>query len=137
MKKSLVKFISSLTIVIIIFTLIACDFASAEPEEPEDLIYSSDAALSALVLSPVNIDSFISGTKAYSILTQNSVDTIDIVATANDPNSSIAVNGSIVSSGQSINVAMSVGSNSIEIVITAEDEVTVETYSVTVTRSEP
>ena len=134
MQKSLVEVISWIIIVVLILTLIACDLNS---DEPSDLTYSSDAALSALVLSPVNIDSFASGTKTYSILTQNSVNTIDIVATANDPNSSITVNGSLVSSGQSINVAMSVGSNPVEIVITAEEEVTVETYSVTVTRSEP
>jgi len=96
----------------------------------------SDAALSGLILSSGTLDpDFSSGTYAYAASVAQSVESVTVMPTANDANVTIEVNGAAVSSGTaSDGIALSVGSNTITIVVTAQDGATTQTYTVTVTR---
>ncbi len=91
----------------------------------------SSIALSAGTLSPV----FSSGTTSYTATVPNSTTGIAVTPVVSDPNSSVKVNGGAVASGSASSVIpLSVGSNTISIVCTAQDGATATTYTVTVTR---
>ena len=96
---------------------------------------SSDATLSALTLSPTDISNFQSGTLTYSVDVANSVGSVTVTPTANHASATITVNGATVASGSGRAVSVDVGSNTITIVVTAEDGNTTESYTVTVTRA--
>ncbi|MCD7954598.1 MAG: cadherin-like beta sandwich domain-containing protein, partial [Lachnospiraceae bacterium] len=98
-----------------------------------DLTLSS-IALSAGTLSP----SFAAGTRDYAVTVDNSVTSIDITPTLNTGTGvkSMTVNGTTATSGTASTVSLSVGENSIPIVITASDgSNTTNTYTLTVTRA--
>ena len=95
---------------------------------------STDATLSALTLSPTDISSFQSGTLTYSVDVANSVGSVTVTPTANQASAAITVNGATVASGSGRAVRVDVGSNTITIVVTAEDGNATESYTVTVTR---
>lgn len=87
---------------------------------------SSDANLSTLTLSEGALSPiFASGTTAYTASVANGVTSTTVGAAANDAGASIAGRGA---------VALAVGSNAIDVVVTAEDG-TQRTYAVTVTRA--
>ena len=96
---------------------------------------STDATLSALTLSPTDISSFQSGTLTYSVDVANSVGSVTVTPTANQASATITVNGATVASGSGQAVRVDVGSNTITIVVTAEDGNATESYTVTVTRA--
>ena len=96
---------------------------------------STDATLSALTLSPTDISSFQSGTLTYSVDVANSVGSVTVTPTANQASAAITVNGATVASGSGRAVIVDVGSNTITIVVTAEDGNATESYTVTVTRA--
>ena len=98
-------------------------------------IVSNDATLSALTLSPTDISSFQSGTPTYSVDVANSVGSVTVTPTANQASATITVNGATVASGSGRAVSVDVGSNTITIVVTAEDGNATESYTVTVTRA--
>ena len=59
-----------------------------------------------------------------------------VTPTASDTNATIRVNGTIVASGSaSANIPLTVGSNTINVVVTAQDGTTTNTYTITVTRA--
>ncbi len=59
-----------------------------------------------------------------------------VTPTASDTNATIRVNGTIVASGTaSANIPLTVGSNTINVVVTAQDGSTTKTYTITVTRA--
>ena len=97
---------------------------------------SSDATLSALSLSGVTLTPvFASGTAAYTALVANTVKETTVTASASDANASVEVklNGVV---DQDDVVGLVVGSgNVIAVVVTAQDGVTSQTYTVTVTRA--
>ena len=97
-----------------------------------------DATLSNLVLSGSNPISptFSSATTSYTASVVNSVSTIQVTPTHHQANSTIKVNGTTVTSGTaSTAIALSVGSNTINVVVTAQDGTTTDTYSIVITRA--
>ena len=97
---------------------------------------STDATLSALTLSDVNFGTFLSATTLYAAQVANSVTETTVTPTVNDSGASfvIKLGGATDADGT---VSLAVGSNVITIEVTAEDESTTRTYTVTVTRAEP
>jgi len=98
---------------------------------------SSDATLSNLVLSAGTLTpAFASGTTSYTAGVANGTTSITVTPTANDPTSTITVNGTAVASGNASGpIALNVGTNTITVVVTAQDGTTTGTYTVVVTRS--
>jgi gliding motility-associated-like protein len=100
---------------------------------------STDATLSGLALSAGLLSpTFASGTASYTATVANSVSSITLTPTTTDAGATISVNGDVVASGQSSGIVnVSVGTNTLTIVVTAQDGSTQQTYTVTVTRTAP
>ena len=89
-------------------------------------------AASAGTLSPT----FASGTETYTVSVANSVVSTTITPTRTQANATITVNGTLVTSGSASGaISLNVGSNTINVVVTAQDGATTKTYTVTVTRA--
>ena len=113
---------------------------------------STDATLSALALSNASNDSpialtptFASSTTSYTASVVNGVDEITITPTVNESNATVQYQDSSdmditdaddAKSGHQVPLDV-VGENTIKVKVTAEDRITPETYTVTVTRAEP
>ena len=97
---------------------------------------STDATLSALILSGVNFDTFSPATTSYAAEVTNGVSETTVSPTVNHSGASyvIRIGGTADADGT---VSLAVGSNVITIEVTAEDGQTVGTYTITVTRAEP
>ena len=100
-------------------------------------VLSNNANLAGLSLSTGSALSpaFASKTTGYTAQVANYVSSITATPTAADPTSTITVNGQAVNSGaasQSIN--LSVGANTITVVVTAQNKTTTMTYAVVVSR---
>ncbi len=98
---------------------------------------STNADLSDLVTSTgVMTPTFSSDTTSYSLAVPNATTSLTVTATAADTGSTIKVNGTTVPSGSASDpIALSVGDNTINTVVTAEDGTTTKTYTITVTRA--
>ena len=95
---------------------------------------STDATLSGLSLSGVNFGTFTAGTTSYSAQVANSVTQTTVTPTVNDSNASyVSKLGGVTDADGTVSLA--VGSNVITVEVTAEDEQTTKTYTVTVTRA--
>jgi len=98
---------------------------------------NNDANLSALTLSAGALDPvFNPNTLSYDA---GDVGTspIDVIATTNDANATLTINGNDVTSGVAESVALTEGANTITIVVTAEDGTATKTYEVAVNKTEP
>ncbi|MBB3409977.1 outer membrane autotransporter protein [Rhizobium sp. BK316] len=97
---------------------------------------SSNADLSQLQPSQGNLSPvFNANTLTYSISVANNVTAIALTPVVSEPNATVTVNGSPVTSGSaSSSVSLAVGATTIPVVVTAQDA-TVKTYNVTVTRA--
>ena len=105
----------------------------AEPPTPEK---SSDATLSALTLSGIDFGTFDSTTGSYSARVANSVSQTTVTPAVNHSGASYVIKlGGVTDADGTISLA--VGSNVITVEVTAEDDETTKTYTVTVTRSAP
>jgi gliding motility-associated-like protein len=100
---------------------------------------SSDATLSNLTTNQCAfVPSFSSGTIAYTDSVSNSVTSITVTPTAHNSNATVKVNGTLVTSGTaSAAIPLMAGNNIINIVVTAPDGVTTNTYTLTVYRGDP
>lgn len=102
-----------------------------DPDTPP----SNDANLSGLSVTAGNLNPvFSSNNTNYSVngITQ---DSIRVIATLADANASIRINGNSATSGQlSPQINLSIGTNVIDIEVTAEDGTTQKVYTVTVNR---
>ena len=96
---------------------------------------STDATLSSLTLSDAPF-TFASDTTSYDVNVANEVDETTVTATANDGGASYVVKLGDAVDGDGT-VELSVGSNVIAVVVTAEDGKTTKTYTVTVARDTP
>jgi len=98
---------------------------------------SGDATLSALLLSAGSLSpAFSAGTTRYTASLSNTVSTLTVTPTASASGATVRVNGSTVASGSaSTAIALAVGSNSLDIVVTAEDGSTSLSYTVLATRA--
>ncbi|WP_347848457.1 cadherin-like beta sandwich domain-containing protein, partial [Planktomarina sp.] len=93
---------------------------------------SSDATLSALALSQGSLSpSFTSGTLAYTASVAHSVSSLIVTPTTNDANATATVNGASATTP----VTLALGSNTVTVQVTAQDGVTTQSYTVTVTRA--
>ena len=96
---------------------------------------STDATLSALTLSGIDFGTFDSTTTSYTATVANSVPETTVTPTVNQSGASYIVKlGGVEDEDGEISLA--VGSNVIVIEVTAEDGITTQTYTVTVTREE-
>ena len=110
---------------------VAVTRAASTTTEPE----SSDASLSSLTLSGVNFGTFDSTTTSYTARVANSVSQTTVTPTVNHSGASYVIKlGGVIDADGTI--SLSVGSNVITIVVTAQDSTT-RTYRITVTRSVP
>jgi hypothetical protein len=100
---------------------------------------SSDATLSALTISNGTLTpSFISSAITYTNLVANSVSSVTVTPTRTESNATITVNGIAVTSGSASNaINLNVGSNTITVIVTAQDGTTTKTYTIAVTRASP
>ena len=97
---------------------------------------STDATLSGLALSGVNIGTFDPATTEYTASVGSDVEETTVTATVNDDGASYVVklDGA---TDQDETVSLSVGSNVIAVEVTAEDGETTRAYTVAVTRAAP
>ena len=94
---------------------------------------STDATLSGLTLSSVDFGTFSSSTTSYTAEVDSSVTETTVTPTVNDSGANyvIKLGGEEDPDGT---VALAAGSNVITVEVTAEDDSTTKTYTVTVTR---
>ena len=109
--------------------------APSEQEQPEPPA-STDATLSNLALSGVNIGTFDSATIEYTASVANDVTQTTVTPTVNDDGATYAIKLDGVADADGV-IPLAVGSNAITIEVTAEDGITAKTYTVTVNRAAP
>ena len=103
-----------------------------------DAPLSTDASLSSLALSDIDIGTFSSETTAYSASVEYDLSSTTVTAVAVDDGASVVITDSNGSTdGTSRDVSLSAGDNEITLTVTAEDGDTTRVYTVTVTRAEP
>ena len=91
----------------------------------------SNLALSSGSLSPA----FASSTTSYTAVVANAVNALTVTPGLTESAASVKVNGVAVASGSaSGSIPLSVGSNTLTVLVTAQDGTTTKTYTVTVTR---
>ncbi|MGE6228489.1 cadherin-like beta sandwich domain-containing protein [Paenibacillus chitinolyticus] len=93
----------------------------------------SNLTLSAGTLTPV----FASGTTSYTAQVATGVSSIDVTAVVADGTATLTVNGQSAPSGTAVPVSLNVGNNMVTVIVTAQDGMTSETYTVTVKRAAP
>jgi hypothetical protein len=98
---------------------------------------SNVATLSGLVLSSGTLSpTFASATTSYAASVPNATTSMRVTPTVTDSTATIKVNGATVASGAaSASIPLVVGTNTITILVTAQDGTTINTNTVTVTRS--
>ncbi len=125
-------------------------FSSNDPDEPAISfslqgtgMISSNAALSAVNLSPGTLEpAFSPTTTAYTVGLTHGYDSISITPTTSDANATIAFrvnDGEFtgLASGSSGELSLVVGTTTVDLRVTAQDGVTIKTYTVAVTRAAP
>jgi len=106
----------------------------------DNLAPSTVALLSSLKLNPVSTLTTVAGPdfKDYTTTVPYPTSSVKVIAKALDSTASIKVNGVVVPSGvSSASIPLNVGSNVINVVVTAQDGITKKTYSINVTRTAP
>ena len=100
-------------------------------------VLSNDAKLLSLTLSSGSLSpSFASSTLTYTASISNGTTNITLVPTVNHTGSTLTVNGTALNSGAtSAAISMSVGFNTVHVIVTAQDGTSTQTYTITVTRA--
>jgi len=105
-----------------------CGDDEATPPPSAEL---ADLTISAGTLSPA----FTSGETFYTVDVARSVATLTVTPTALDSGATVTVNGDVVASGTpSASIDLAMGTNTITLVVTATDGVTLEGYTLLVSR---
>ena len=94
----------------------------------------SDATLTGLAVSPVDISEFAGDVTEYHVGVANSITEASITPYASDAAATIDINGSAVTSGTSHAVSLTEGRNEVAITVTAGDRKAVKTYTVVIGR---
>jgi hypothetical protein len=115
-------------------SLLGCGGGGDNDEEAE---ISSDASLSELSLSEVELDQAVEVQQTtYSASVEATQDSVNLTAVATNGSATIQVNGSDLNpSTNSVTLSLAEGENLITLLVTAADGVTTQTYTLTVTRS--
>ncbi len=92
----------------------------------------SDADLSSLTLSAGTL-SFDADTTSYYVTVGSDVTSIDLTASASDSKAVMLLDGAILSQGGTETIPLSVGENTVELMVIAQDATT-KTYNVTINR---
>ncbi|MFN4169495.1 MAG: putative Ig domain-containing protein [Pannonibacter phragmitetus] len=126
------------------FTITATDANSATGSAAYSLLInaapaSNVATLGNLVLSQGTLTpGFASGTTSYTASVGDAVTSLSVTPAATDANATITVNGMPVTSGNASGaINLVTGNNAITVVVTAQDGVTTQTYTITVNRAAP
>jgi hypothetical protein len=99
-------------------------------------VASSDATLSALTISSGTLSpAFVPGTTNYTANVAYSVSSVNVTPMVNQADAVVTVNGVTTASGTPSAVVLSVGVNTIHILVTAQDATTTKTYTLTITRA--
>ncbi|WP_240417189.1 cadherin-like beta sandwich domain-containing protein [Paenibacillus periandrae] len=102
----------------------------------ESQALSTNANLSNLTLSQGSLSPpFAAGTISYTSAVANAVSSIEVTAILADSNATVKLNGSAAASGSAVTIPLNIGSNTITILVTAQDGTTQKTYTVTVNRA--
>jgi hypothetical protein len=102
----------------------------------ESQALSTNANLSNLTLSQGSLSPpFAAGTISYTSAVAHAVSSIEVTAILADSNATVKLNGSAAASGSVVTIPLNIGSNTITILVTAQDGTTQKTYTVTVTRA--
>ena len=100
---------------------------------------STDATLSALTVSPRDIDGFTSDRETYEVGVASTVATATVTATVNDSTATVAfttaTDADTNTDGHQVN--LSAGRNTVTVEVTAEDTMTTRTYTVSINRGAP
>ncbi len=103
---------------------------------PTPVPLSADATLSALTLSGIDFGVFASDTESYTASVAYSVSETTVTPTLRDADASYIIKlGGVTDTDGA--VSLEVGSNIITVEVTAEDDSTTKTYTVSVTRADP
>jgi len=99
---------------------------------------SNNANLNGLAVTGYDLDpAFDADTTEYDVNIPNEVSSVDITATTDDSNATFKINETAATSGTAVTVDnLAVGENQITLEVTAEDQSTVKTYTLTVIRAE-
>jgi len=98
----------------------------------------SNNAKASFALNPLSVLASTTGTSTYNYITSvsSAVSSVNLKATAQQADAVIRINGAIVASGTfSDPIALNVGATVINVSVTAQDGVTVNTYAITVNRT--
>jgi len=96
-----------------------------------------NAFLSALTINPGTLEpAFAPETVAYTVYMENSVNSIDVTATAADAGAVLTVNGQPMESGAVKTVNLDGETTAVTIVVTAQDGVTTRAYTIAFNRTE-
>ena len=103
---------------------------------PSDL--SPDATLESLTVSEGTLTPvFASSTTDYKVCVDYGVERVAMTPVASDSGATISIDTTNVSSGHEHAASLSVGTSTIEVVVTAQDAVTKRIYSVVIVRARP
>ncbi|MFQ6603639.1 beta strand repeat-containing protein, partial [Flavobacterium sp. C3NV] len=101
---------------------------------PNNIATLSNLSISEGTLDPV----FDTATTSYIATVPNAVTSLTVTPTTTDTNATVTVNGLTVAGGSASDpISLTVGPNVITTIVTAQDGTTIETYTITVTRTEP
>ena len=100
---------------------------------------STNADLSGLALSNGTLSpSFASGTTSYTAAVPYAASSVAITPDVSDATATVTINGAAATPGVATSpMPLSVGDNTFTTVVTAQDNATTRTYTVTVTRAQP
>ena len=103
-----------------------------------DATLGADANLSDLMVDGTSVPGFAAATTAYTHNVGNSVAEVTVVATLSDSNASLLYDTTDADSGANGHqVDLSVGNNTVTITVTAADDATTKTYTLTIVRAYP
>ena len=99
---------------------------------------SRDATLSALTVSPNDINGFASNDRSYEVGVASTVTEATVAATANDSGAEVEITpGDSNVGADGHQVALSAGKNTVTVTVTAADGATIKAYTVNITRASP